>query len=93
MKSRLQLRHGNLGRKEVTSHEAFREASSWSVPWLTTAQPSPSTAQRQHVDLTTHSAEDEVSHDGLSPLPISYCNFAFVVGAKVDAVASSWLHG
>ena len=62
-------------------------------PRLTMAQPSLSIAQRQHVDLTMHSAEDKVCHDGLSAFPISCCTFAFMVGAKVDAVALSRLHG
>lgn len=62
-------------------------------PWSTMTQPSLSTAPRQHVDLTTHSAENEVSHDSLSAFPISCCTIAFVVGTKVDAIVSSRLHG
>lgn len=34
-----------------------------------------------------------MSHSSLSALPISCCTFTFVVCTKVDAVASSWLHG
>lgn len=82
MKPRLGLRHGHLGRKEVTSHEAFREASSWSFPTAHYGTALTEQAQRQHVELTMHSAEDEASHNGLSAFPISCCTFIFMVGTS-----------